>query len=113
MSKKKKLKAELILEVTQLQQKVAELETANAEQKQALETLQDSERRFKTIFTDAAIESALICKVLAWAWPSSGNSWACSAARSRLRAHLTRAAHLKSGYPTILQKNERVALGES
>ena len=55
MSKKNKLKADLILEVAQLQERVAELETADAEHKQALETLHDSERRFKTIFTDAAI----------------------------------------------------------
>ncbi len=39
MSKKKKLKADLILEVAQLQERVAELETADAEQKQALEML--------------------------------------------------------------------------
>ena len=55
MGKKNKLKAELILEVAQLHERVAELETADTEQKQALEMLQDSERRFKTIYTDAAI----------------------------------------------------------
>ncbi len=55
MSKKPKLKKDLILEVAQLQERVKELEAISIEQKQALETLSDSKRRFKTIFTDEAI----------------------------------------------------------
>lgn len=55
MSEKNKLKKDLILEVAQLQERVNELVAVKAEQKQALETLYDSERRFKTIFTDSVI----------------------------------------------------------
>ena len=55
MKKKPKLKNDLILSPDQLQERITELETINAEQRQALKTLQDSERRFKTIFSEAAI----------------------------------------------------------
>lgn len=60
MSKKNKLKAELILEVAQLQERVKELETADTEQKQALDYLfcrgqygdRDSSESPKVIFLD-------------------------------------------------------------
>ncbi|MGQ9815420.1 MAG: PAS domain S-box protein [Candidatus Roseilinea sp.] len=60
MQDKHKTKAQLIEELNALRRRVAELEEANARQKQAAQTLQDIDRQFRALLQSASVAVVII-----------------------------------------------------